>query len=324
MELTLDQVGPPAGTGLIRRYALAPDVITSQRELRRMPELPEVETVVRGLRRSIVGRAILSVRLGKTDFVDDPAALLRDLPGSRIQAVIRHGKYMLVQLIRKPGDGARSSLLVHLGMTGQLTSRRPDYPVAPHTHALFLLDDDRELRYTDIRRFGRLALLSDEELSGFLARLGLDPLEASLEQFCGQIAKRRARIKALLLDQRVFRGLGNIYADESLWRARTHPARQAARLGYEQLAGLYRAVRAILRDAIRLRGSSVSDYLDLEGQPGAYQRRHRVYDREGKPCYRCASLIRRVMVAGRSSYFCPRCQPAPRSFRSSRRAAKSA
>lgn len=289
-----------------------------------MPELPEVETVVRGLRRLIVGRAILSVRLGKTDFMDDPAALVRDLPGRRIQAVIRHGKYMQLQLAGNPGDGARNSLLVHLGMTGQLTSRRPEDPVAPHTHARFLLDDDHELRYTDIRRFGRLALLSDEKLSGFLGRLGIDPLEASLDQFCGQLAGRRAQIKALLLDQRVFRGLGNIYADESLWRARTHPTRQAARLGYEQLAGLYRSVRAILRDAIRLRGSSVSDYLDLEGQPGTYQRRHRVYGREGKPCYRCADLIRRVLVAGRSSYFCPRCQPAPRRPHRSRHTAKSA
>ncbi len=281
-----------------------------------MPELPEVETVARGLRAQLAGRRILGVRLGKTDFIDDPAALERDLPGSLIEGVDRYGKFLLLRLgPRNAANGAaslRSCLVVHLGMTGRLTPQLPDQPVAPHTHAFFALDDGRELRYTDIRRFGRLALLPATALEGFLGRLGLDPLEATGKEFRQRLAGRRAMIKALLLDQRVLRGMGNIYADETLWRARIHPARHAARLTAEQVTRLLDSIRKVLSAAIRLRGSSVSNYVDAEGQPGKYQRRHRVYRREEKACPRCGVKIRRVIVAGRSSYFCPRCQPAPR------------
>ncbi len=277
-----------------------------------MPELPEVETVARGLRASLPGRRIVSVRLGKTDFIDDPAALERDLPGARIESIARYGKFLLLHLEVVNGAGERACLVVHLGMTGQLTPRRAEEPVPRHTHAQFVLDDGRELRYTDMRRFGRLALVPEAELEAFLGGLGLDPLEATEDEFRQRLAGRRAMVKALLLDQRVFRGMGNIYADESLWRARIHPARHAARLSGEQMARLCRAIGDVLRAAIRLRGSSVSNYLDAQGRPGEYQRRHRVYRREGKACYRCGERIRRVIVAGRSSYFCPRCQPAPR------------
>ena len=281
-----------------------------------MPELPEVETVVRGLRASLLGRRIVTVRLGKTDFIDDPAALERDLPGARIESVARYGKFLLLHLApangAAQGAGERRCLVVHLGMTGQLVPRRAEEPPLPHTHAFFALDDGRELRYTDIRRFGRLALVPAAALERFLGGLGLDPLEAAEQEFRQRLAGRRARIKALLLDQHVFRGMGNIYADESLWRARIHPARHAARLAPGEVGRLYRAIREVLRAAIRLRGSSVSNYLDAEGRPGEYQRRHRVYRREGKACPRCGTRIRRVIVAGRGSYFCPRCQPAPR------------
>jgi len=279
----------------------------------KMPELPEVETVARGLRASLPGRRILAVRLGKTDFIDNPAAFERELPGARIESVERYGKFLLLRL--EPGNGAspeRRCLVVHLGMTGQLTPRRAEEPPAPHTHAFFALDDGRELRYTDIRRFGRLALVSEAALDGFLGELGLDPLDATEEEFRRRLAGRRAMIKALLLDQHVFRGMGNIYADESLWRARIHPARHAAQLARGQVKLLRRAIRHVLNTAIRLRGSSVSNYVDAEGLPGRYQQRHRVYRREGKECLRCGAKIRRVIVAGRSSYFCSRCQPAPR------------
>jgi formamidopyrimidine-DNA glycosylase len=288
-----------------------------------MPELPEVETVVRGLRAQLAGRRILAVRLGKTDFIDDPAALERDLPGARIESVTRYGKFLLLRLTSgnsAPGGARRHScLVVHLGMTGQLTPRRAEEPVARHTHAFFGLDDGRELRYTDIRRFGRLALVPEAALEELLGRLGVDPLEATEEDFRQRLAGRRAMIKALLLDQHVLRGIGNIYADEILWRARIHPARHAARLAADQVTLLYRAIRDVLSAAIHLRGSSVSNYLDAAGRPGEYQRRHRVYRREGKPCWRCGERIRRVVVAGRSSYFCPRCQPAPRRVRSAAR-----
>lgn len=283
-----------------------------------MPELPEVETVARGLRAVLVGRRILAVRLGKTDFMDDPAALERDLPGNEIEAVERFGKFLLLRLASGNGSAPpepRQSLLVHLGMTGQLVSQRADEPPRLHTHAAFLLDDGRELRYTDIRRFGRLAVVAESALAQHLGRLGADPLEVSEEEFCARLGARRAMVKALLLDQHVLRGMGNIYADESLWRARIHPQRQGAQLRRAQLAQLRRAVREVLEAAIRLRGSSISDFVDAAGEPGDYQRRHRVYQRKGKPCFRCGGKIRRVIVAGRSSYFCPRCQPAPRDAR---------
>ncbi len=285
-----------------------------------MPELPEVETVARGLRQSILGRRILSVTLGKTDFIDDPGALEQHLPGRQIEAVERYGKFMLLRLSPVNGSGervlnghaARASLLVHLGMTGQITPNRAADPCEKHTHACFLLDDGRELRYTDARRFGRLAYLPEESLLAKLSAFGADPLEVSAEDFVACIRSRRARVKALLMDQHVLRGVGNIYADESLWRAKIHPAQLGARLSAKQARALRRVLQDILRKAIAMRGSSISDFVDAEGRPGEYQRHHRAYGREGKKCYRCGALIRRVLVAGRSSYFCPKCQPAPR------------
>ncbi len=288
-----------------------------------MPELPEVETIVRGLQRLLPGRSILDVRLGKTDFIDDPVQLGESLPGCRIESVTRHGKFIAFELVRGvPAASAAASevasgearihLLVHLGMTGQLTVRLAADSARPHTHATFVLDDGRELRYTDIRRFGRILVVADSRIGEFRDRLGADPLEITEAEFAQRVGTRHARIKALLLDQHTLRGMGNIYADESLWRARIHPARQADLLSRPQLRALHRKVRTLLQTAIRLRGSSVSDYVDAEGIPGSFQLRHRVYQREGKPCARCAAKIRRIIVAGRSSYFCPKCQRTPR------------
>jgi formamidopyrimidine-DNA glycosylase len=287
-----------------------------------MPELPEVETVARGLRQAILGRRILSVTLGKTDFIDNPAALEQYLPGRRIEAVERYGKFMLLRLsavhgetsIATNGDAAPASLLVHLGMTGQIAPSPAGQPLEKHTHVCLLLDDGRELRYTDARRFGRIAYLTKALLAEELMGFGADPLEVSKEEFADRICRRRARIKALLLDQSVLRGVGNIYADESLWRAKIHPARLGANLNRKQAETLRRVLQDILQKAIVLRGSSISDFLDAEGEPGEYQRHHRAYGREGKNCHRCKTPIRRAIVAGRSSYFCPRCQPSPRGF----------
>jgi formamidopyrimidine-DNA glycosylase len=286
-----------------------------------MPELPEVETVARGLRRSIVGRRIVSVRLGKTDFIDDPAALEHHLPGLRIDAVERYGKFMLLRLSRgaateapaaKNGDAEGASLLVHLGMTGQLAPAPAAQPAEKHTHVCMTLDDGRELRYTDPRRFGRMAYIAEAALADMLTPFGADPLEVDAKQFASCIRSRRARIKALLLDQSVLRGVGNIYADESLWRAKIHPARLGSQLSLAQAETLRRALQLILHKAIAMRGSSISDFLDADGEPGDYQRHHRAYGREGKRCYRCRTPIRRTIVAGRSSYFCPHCQRPPR------------
>src|SRR5713101_327966 len=285
-----------------------------------MPELPEVETVARGLRQAILGRRIISVSLGKTDFIDDPAALEEHLPGRRIEAVERYGKFMLLRLSAvngntaavSNGDAAPASLLVHLGMTGQIAPTPAARPLVKHTHVCLLLDDGRELRYTDARRFGRIAYLTKDLLAQELTGFGADPLEVSKEEFADRLCGRRARIKALLLDQSVLRGVGNIYADESLWKARIHPARLGSNLSKKQAETLRRVLQDILQKAIVLRGSSISDFLDAEGEPGEYQRHHRAYGREGKNCYRCKAPIRRAIVAGRSSYFCPRCQRSPR------------
>ncbi len=287
-----------------------------------MPELPEVETLARGLRQAILGRRIVSVTLGKTDFIDDPAALERHLPGRRIEAVERYGKFMLLRLSAvthdsaagSNGDAAPASLLVHLGMTGHIAPAPAGQPLEKHTHVCLLLDDGRELRYTDARRFGRIAYLTKALLVEELTRFGADPLEVSKEEFADRICGRRARIKSLLLDQSVLRGVGNIYADESLWGAKIHPARLGEKLSRKEAETLRRMLQDILRKAIVLRGSSISDFLDAEGEPGEYQRHHRAYGREGKNCYRCKTPIRRAIVAGRSSYFCPRCQPPPKRF----------
>ena len=284
-------------------FATAPAIFDSTE----MPELPEVETVVRGLRLSLPGRQIVSVRLGKTDFMDDPAAIERELPGKTVTTVRRVGKFLLFDLAGS-GVPADAALLVHLGMTGQLIVCRPEAPIALHTHAFFALDDGRELRYTDIRRFGRIAYLANGAHETALGKLGLEPLEATEEEFAEELLGRRAPIKSVLLNQHVLRGIGNIYADESLWRARIHPLRVAAKLSTKELRALRRAVQAVLNEAIRLRGSSVSDYVDAEGQRGSFQQRHRVYQREGKKCVRCGAAIRRIIVGGRSSHFCPRCQ----------------
>ena len=156
--------------------------------------------------------------------------------------------------------------------------------------------------------------MTEAPLEEELTRFGADPLEVSKEEFARRIRERRARIKALLLDQSVLRGLGNIYADEGLWRAKIHPAQLGAELPRKQVETLWRSLQEILRKAIALGGSSISDFLDAEGEPGEYQRRHRAYGREGKSCHRCRTVIRRGIVAGRSSYFCPKCQRAPRGF----------
>jgi formamidopyrimidine-DNA glycosylase len=255
--------------------------------------------------------------------MDDPAALERQLPRARFLEVRRYGKFLalVLQPAKETTDGAsRLYFFIHLGMTGQIVAAHPAEPLAPHTHLHLALDDGREMRYTDIRRFGRMLLLPGNEVDAFVARLGLEPLDMDEADFRARLAGRRAMIKALLLDQRVFRGLGNIYTDESLYRAHIHPRRLAANLRDAELRALYRAIRGVLAEAIRRRGTSISDYVDSDGQRGDFQRRLRAYGREGKPCTRCEARIRRVIVAGRSSYFCPCCQRPGRRTRPASRA----
>jgi len=287
-----------------------------------MPELPEVETVARGLREVLPGRRVLSVRLSKTDFIDDPAALEQDLPGGTFARIRRLGKYLLLDLEPRKTSAEQSSLLIHLGMTGKISVCPPETPVELHTHVFLALDDGRELRYNDVRRFGRMALLANGAHEQVLGGLGVEPLEVSEAEFRTRIQARKSRIKAVLLNQSVLRGIGNIYADESLWRAKIHPEKIGARLADDELRRLHRAVQHILREAIRLRGSSISDYVDLDGGRGEFQQKHRAYQHDGKKCFRCGTIIRRIIVAGRSTHFCPRCQPAPPKQRKPRELAK--
>ncbi len=288
-----------------------------------MPELPEVETVVRGLQALLPNQTIIAVRLGKTDFIDNPADIEEILPSARIAGVRRHGKFIVLQLEKSTVHAAgahsptsaalaRFHFIIHLGMTGQLIVLPAATPSVLHTHAWISLSNEKELRFIDPRRFGRMLILPETESDSVLGPLGTDPLEISIPEFQERLREKRARIKAVLLDQRVFRGMGNIYTDESLWRARIHPARLASSLKPREVLDLHRAMRRILLEAIRLGGSSISDYVNAEGLPGEFQIRHCVYQREGKKCSRCGARIRRMIVAGRSSYFCPRCQRAPR------------
>lgn len=258
-----------------------------------MPELPEVETVVRSLRPVIVGQRIeaaraLERRVLKGGRIDGAA-------GRLVEAVERRGKHIVIRL-------DRGLLLVHLGMTGRLLWNAPE---TPHTRAVFTLERGN-LVYEDIRMFGRLEF--SEDLPARVARLGPEPLEVTPEDFRARLAGRRSRIKAVLLDQGFLRGIGNIYADEALFRAGIHPKAIAARLGRARAGRLCDSVRAVLAEAIEHRGSSISDYVDADGNRGGFQLLHAVYGREGEPCTVCGMPVRRIVLAQRGTHYCPRCQ----------------
>ena len=291
-----------------------------------MPELPEVETIVRTLRPAVIGRRITAaeVRVPKSAGRAAPSGGLLNISaeqfahrvaGTRIERVERYGKHIVIQLDREASTSrakrGRIVLLIHLGMTGRLTCESVAEFARKHTHMVLALDEPgRWLHYCDIRRFGRIRLI--ENPGDALGKLGPDPLEISSEEFVERLGSRRTMMKSLLLDQRFLRGLGNIYADESLFRAGVHPAAIAARLSRKRALGLHQAIRETLYEAIAQGGSSISDYVDATGQPGFFQINHQVYQRTGEPCLRCGSVsgskIRKMIVAGRSTHFCARCQ----------------
>ncbi len=266
-----------------------------------MPELPEVETVRRSLAPGLEGRTIRAVSFcWPRTCVGDARSTERRLAGQRIERLDRHGKYLLLRLRR---DQRSSLLIIHLRMTGTLLlNGRP----GAYTRATMSLDDGATVVFQDIRKFGRWQW--SEELPPRLAALGPDPLEIGREAFAARLASRKARLKALLLDQAFLRGLGNIYADEALFRARLHPERSAAGVGGRKAGDLHDAIRAVLRDAIAAGGTSISNYRDGQGAPGAFQRQIRIYGRAGTPCPTCGARVRRTVIAQRSTHFCPRCQ----------------
>ena len=204
----------------------------------------------------------------------------------------------------QPNPTQSSLWVVHLGMTGRLQICHPREEVAKHTHAIVRLESGRELRFVDPRRFGRLSVAQ----SGDFDAGGLEPLDVELQDFVVLFRGRKTPIKSALLNQKLLRGVGNIYADESLFRAGIRPRRRAANISHEQLGKLFLAVKEVLREAIALGGSSISDYVDADGEEGFFQLQHRVYGREGEPCLVCKTPIKRVVLAGRSSHYCPRCQ----------------
>jgi len=261
-----------------------------------MPELPEVETILRALAPRLVGRRILDVRiLAKRVVAGDPAKLRQHLRNRRIIAVKRRAKFLLVEL----EDGVMS---IHLGMTGSL---RWNGVPGPYTRAVFSLSGAR-LLFDDLRQFGRIEV--GPEPPARLAQLGPEALEVSVQELAARLRGRRAPIKALLLDQRVVAGLGNIYADEALFRAGIHPGSSGGSLSGARVRRLHNAIRTVLSEAIAAGGSSVANYVNADGAPGKFQLSHNVYRRTGLPCPRCGARIRRIVVAQRGTHYCPRCQ----------------
>lgn len=262
-----------------------------------MPELPEVETVTRSIA-PLVGRRIVTAEFRCMRILrgGDPDQMSSRLQGRRIAGVKRYGKFILVSI-----DGG-GYLVIHLGMTGRLLLGGP---AGKHTHAILTLDRG-VLLYDDSRQFG--CLQYSEDFPRRIGKLGPEPLEVPFEDFAKALKRRKTRIKALLLNQGFVRGVGNIYADEALFRAGIHPLAIAARLRGDRPRKLFDAVVAVLTEAIAAGGSSISDYVDAEGRKGFFQLSHRVYQRAGEPCVTCGTPIRRVLVAQRSSHFCPKCQ----------------
>ena len=262
-----------------------------------MPELPEVETVTRSIA-PLVGRRIVSAEFRCLRILrgGDPDRMAKRLQGRRIGGVKRYGKFIVLAL---EGGGY---LMVHLGMTGRLLLGGP---AGKHTHATLTLDRG-VLLYDDSRQFGCVEF--SEEFPARVARLGPEPLEVGFEEFARDLKRRKTRIKAVLLNQRFVRGIGNIYADEALFRAGIHPMALAYRLRADRVRKLHRAIVEVLTEAIAAGGSSISDYVDAEGRKGFFQFSHRVYQRTGEPCVKCGAPIRRVMVAQRSSHYCAHCQ----------------
>lgn len=279
-----------------------------------MPELPEVETVANGVHARVAGQRIERVwTSGKPQTFKSPEMVISSaLTGARIDCVRRVGKSIVADLSR--GGKAHAQFLVHLGMTGRLLVSQPEVPLPPHTHAVLTLGDGRELRFVDPRRFGRLSIVglaaednSKEEPAGYLGP-GREPTTIREEEFATLFRGRKLAIKAALLNQSILHGVGNIYADESLYRAGIRPRKAAGRLTRAQLARLHKALQEVLARAIQLGGSSVSDYVDADGVRGFFQQEHMVYGRAGETCRKCKTPLKKIVVGGRTTVYCPKCQ----------------
>jgi formamidopyrimidine-DNA glycosylase len=284
-----------------------------------VPELPEVESVRRQLAPLLEGRRFERVEVSDPRLTrpDDPATVARTLEGERVAELDRRGKYLIVRF-----ESGRA-LLIHLRMTGSLRyARRGTLGDDPYRRAVVTLDNEADLAYRDIRRFGTWAVLERGEETPYLAaRLGAEPLGRSFSaaRLGERLANRRAPIKAAILDQRTLAGVGNIYADEALWYARVHPLREARTLDEAETAALHRGIRRALERGIERQGSTLRDYRLPDGESGAMQHEFKAYGREGEPCDRCGTQIEKIRVAGRGTYYCASCQRPPQAASSSSR-----
>jgi formamidopyrimidine-DNA glycosylase len=298
-----------------------------------MPELPEVETVANGVDARVRGQRIVSVwTSGKPQTFKSPETeIVETLTGTKIEKVRRVGKTIVMDLVRggaarkqipsgndnqkskvnskskDTGEGTKDTaqFLIHLGMTGRLLVSQAEVPLPPHTHAVLALADGREVRFVDPRRFGRLSVVTTEE--GYTGP-GVEPTTVSEEEFAGLFKGRKLAIKAALLNQSILHGVGNIYADESLFRAGVRPRKQAGKLTRAELGRLHEALQQVLAHAIKLGGSSVSDYVDADGVRGFFQLEHKVYSRAGEDCKDCGAGLKKIVVGGRTTVYCPTCQ----------------
>jgi formamidopyrimidine-DNA glycosylase len=284
-----------------------------------VPELPEVETIARELRPDVVGRTIKNAWFDWPNQIKHPAPseFVAAVKGREILSVERRAKWLIFALGPASGRGDPAVLAIQVKMTGQLDVVSPKAPRDKHVHAVFALDDGRELRLRDTRKFGRLAVYSPADAERVLGTLGPEPLgeELTLPEFRRMLRSRKARLKTLLMNQEFLAGVGNIYADEALWRARLHPLRSAAGLNAAQARALYIGLRDVLNEAIARRGSSVDSYRAPEGS-GNMQHHLNVYGRTGKPCPRCGRPTRRMVIGARSTHFCSWCQRLPLAERS--------
>jgi formamidopyrimidine-DNA glycosylase len=282
-----------------------------------MPELPEVETVRARLEPVLTGRRFERVEIHDPRLVRpyEPAEVAAELEGERVAAVERRGKYLIFRF-----ESGRV-LLIHLRMTGSLRHSGEGLDEDPHRRAVVRLDDGSDVAYRDVRRFGTWLVLEPGELAPYLAtRVGDEPLDAlfTAARLRERLAKRRAPIKAALLDQRTLAGMGNIYVDEALWRARINPLRPAESLDRNELRRLHKAIRATLEAGIARQGSTLRDYALPDGGSGSMQDEFKVYGRGGEPCDRCGTPIAKIRLGGRGTWFCPTCQPYAASSASSR------
>ena len=274
-----------------------------------MPELPEVETVRRRLEPALVGRRFERVEIDDPRLTrpEDPAEVAAELTGERVEALERRGKYLVVRF-----ESGRV-LLIHLRMTGTLLHAAPGTPTdVPQRRAVVNRDDGSDVVYRDVRRFGTWLLVEADELDSYLAqRLGGEPLGRTFttRTLAASLANRRAPVKAALLDQRTLAGLGNIYVDEALWRARIHPLRPARELDADEVRALREGIKRALEVGIKRQGATLRDYRQPDGSAGSMQNEFKVYGRLGEPCDRCGTLIEKTRVAGRGTWYCPACQP---------------